>query len=104
MIPGFIGLPAIRRDGTVYGSIAYGSWSTSGYNSIALAAAAITKAGITALGGRLSWDTDGSFGGTWANAAEVYVASYYADQTGTTNDPRLTVVHRSATRRIMVIA
>lgn len=78
---------------TVYGSVAYGSWNTGGYNDISLDTAAITKAGITKLGSRLSWDTDNNFTGTWASGGVTHVASYYADQTGTTNDPKLVVLH-----------
>lgn len=87
---------------SVLGSISYANWSTSARNAIDLLLSAITKAGVTGLGGKISWDTDGSFGGTWASGAACYVVSYYADQTGTTNDPSLTVLYTA--RRTMVIS
>lgn len=92
---------------TSLGSVAYDSWSTSGYNDIALGdVSVVTKAGITKLGGRLEWDRAGTFGGAWASGAFTYQGGYLADNAGTTNDPKLTVVHTApaTARRVMVIA
>lgn len=68
----------------------------SGYNDWTLNAsglAAVTAAGITKFGVRLKWDLDNSFGGVWSSAATTYFRPYYADQAGTTNDPKLVVNH-----------
>ncbi len=78
---------------TVYGSVAYASYSTTGYNDITLTTDSVTKAGITKLGGRNSWDTDNSFTGTWVSGDVSYMQAYSADQTGTSNDPKLTVTY-----------
>ncbi len=82
---------------TTFGNIAYAAYSTSAYNDITLNAsgeAAINKGGITRLGVRLGWDLDGgSFGGSWDAEKETGYSGYYADQTGTTNDPKLVVVY-----------
>lgn len=76
---------------TVYGSVSYASYSTSGYNDISLDVACITKAGITKLGTRLSWDTANSFGGSWSNSANTSFLCYFADNGS--NKPKLTVVY-----------
>lgn len=79
---------------TVYGDVAYASYSTSAYNDITLDAngiSNISKTGISKFGTRLGWDTDNSFGGSWSGGAETSFSGYYADQTGTDNDPKLVV-------------
>lgn len=53
----------------------------------------ITKEGISKFGGRVNWDTDGSFGGTWANLQRAALEVRSADTAGTTNDPKLTVTY-----------
>ena len=87
---------------TVYGGVVYDSFSTSAYNDMSLDSAAVTKAGITKLGVRLNWDTDNSFGGTWASGAASSFQAYTADQSGTTNDPKLVVVYDTARRRVLI--
>lgn len=89
--------------GSALASMAYGSWSTSAYNDFTLAAGDIIKAGITKLGCRLSWDTDDSFGGSWSSGANTSFSCHNADQTGTTNDPKLVVVYDTARRRVMIV-
>lgn len=88
-----------------FGSVPYASFSTSGYNDISLSTGAVTPEGITKLGVRLSWDTDNS-APTWSSGAVTYFEGYYADQSGTTNDPKLTVVHAAPTAdsRIFIIS
>lgn len=79
---------------TVYSSIAIGSISTGAYNTFALDAsgiATISKTGVSKFGARLSWDTDNSFTGTWASLGETEVLFSMAEQSGTTQDPKLTV-------------
>ena len=77
------------------GRITIASWSTAGYNNFTLNAAGISninKTGASWFGTRLSGDFD--------NSEPVYSASliarvniYLADNTGTTNDPKLVVIH-----------
>lgn len=84
---------------TVYASVGQASFSTSGYNDMALDSngiANIDKAGISKFGTRYDWDVTASFGGTWGSNDNVYLNAYFADQTGTTNDPKLTVTHEAA--------
>lgn len=84
---------------TVFAAIALGSISTSGYNDFTLdtnGQANISKTGISKFGTRTSWDTSGTFGGTWGSAQSARLAAYMADQTGTTKDPKLTVTHEAA--------
>jgi len=79
---------------TVYGDLPYSSASTGAYNDITLNSSgesAISTSGITKFGTRTGWDTDNSFGGTWVANSLTYFYGYYADQTGTTSDPKLTI-------------
>ena len=90
---------------TVKATMTYASWSASAYNDFTLAIGDVTKAGITSLGTRLTWDTSGTFGGTWNASTAWSFSCNYADQTGTANDPKLVVVYTSATtRRVMLIS
>ena len=90
---------------TALGSVAYGSFSKSGYNDISCDVSGVTKAGITKIGLRLSWDTDNS-APTWTTGTPVSSFQiYFADQAGTTNDPKLTIVHAPAggARRVFLV-
>ena len=78
---------------SVYGSVTYAGFSTSGYSDISLTVGSTTKAGISKFGGRNSWDTDNSFTGTWSSGAASSMIAYSANQTGTSNDPKLVVVY-----------
>jgi hypothetical protein len=86
---------------TSFGSVAYASWSTTGYNNITLNAsgiAAISKTGVTQFSGQLSWDILNSTTGlTWSNSAGSRFNAYFADQTGTTNDPKLVITYTTPT-------
>ena len=82
---------------TVFASLAISSWnSTDGtYNDLTLDAngiAAVSKTGITKLGGRNSLDVNNT---TPLGLNRVPI--YYADQTGTTKDPKLVVTHATPT-------
>lgn len=77
---------------TVHGSVAYANYSTSAYNDITLTTTSVTKAGITKFGGRNSWDTSGTFSGTWVSGDVSSMQAYSADQADITNDPKLVVV------------
>lgn len=80
---------------TDFGSIAYSSFSTTSYSNIALNASgigAISKTSITKLGTRSGADLDNDQP-TWSATNRVYIEGYYADQMGTTNDPKLIIQH-----------
>lgn len=87
---------------TVFSSIASGSLNAvnggwgGGYNNFTLDAngiANVSLTGISKFWTRLNWDTDNSFGGTWSSNKSSYYNSYLADQTGTSNDPKLTITY-----------
>lgn len=81
---------------TVFSDIAYASFSTSAYNDFSLNASGlsnISKTSISKFGTRTGWDTDNSFGGSWSSGAVTKLTGYMADQTGTSNDPKLTVTY-----------
>lgn len=89
------------------GSVAYSSFSTAGYNDIACDVSVVAKGigAITKLGLRLSWDTDNS-APTWSTGAVTSYQIYFADQAGTTNDPKLTIEHSTpaSDSRIFIIS
>lgn len=89
---------------TPLGSVTYSGFSTAGYNDISCDVSGVTKAGITKIGLRLSWDTDNS-APTWSSGAVSSFQIYTADQAGTTNDPKLTIVHAPAggARRVFLV-
>lgn len=90
---------------TVFASKTYAGWSTSAYNDFTLNAngiANITKGGVSKFGARVNWDTDNSFTGTWASLSDVRFNHYMADQTGTDNDPKLVVVYKTFTPRVVI--
>lgn len=76
--------------------ITYAAFSTSGYNVFTFNAtgrSAITKAGITKLGVRnANYDTANTTP-TWSVGGDTYsyLWAYWADQTGSSNDPKLEV-------------
>lgn len=85
---------------TVFSSITYSSYSISAYNDFTLDAngiANVSKTGISKFGTRMSWDTDGSFGGSWSAVANSSLNAKSADETGTTNDPKLVVEYEAVT-------
>lgn len=88
-----------------FGSISYASYSTSAYNDIDCSSDVITKGGISKIGLRLSWDTQNSFGGSWSSTPAVTsYQMYFADNAGTTNDPKVTVVHTATARRAIIVS
>ena len=71
--------------------IPLGSWNTAGYNDFTLngsGVAAVTKTGISKFALRMAKDISATQP-TGLNYAEMYMA----EQSGTTNDPKLVVVH-----------
>lgn len=78
---------------TSFGSLDQGSWSTSAYNAITINAtglATITFTDVTKFGIRYSSDINNSRPGP--SDSFSYITSYFADQAGTTNDPKLVVI------------
>jgi hypothetical protein len=73
---------------------AYADMTAGSYNDFTLNAtgvAAINKSGITKLGGRESNYDATDTTPTWASGSNAYFYGYFADSTGTTSDPYLTV-------------
>ena len=78
--------------------ITIASWNISGYNAFTLNAvgiAAINTGGITKFGAGLSGDI-GDVEPTWSSLTAVGVRPRFADQSGTSEDPKLVVVHSEA--------
>lgn len=83
---------------TSFGSIGYSSVNTDNttYNTISFNAsgiAAVSKTGITSIGEKISWDMNQSFTGSWSSGADTRVQGIFADETGTSKDPTLTVTY-----------
>lgn len=85
---------------TSFGSIAYASITASSYNDITLNAsgiAAVSTTGVSKFSYQLSWDIlNDTTGITWSSDTQSYYLAYSADQTGTSNDPKLVVEHSAA--------
>lgn len=85
---------------TSFGSLSYASFTNSAYNDITLNSsgeAAISKTGVTKFALRTSWDINNDTTGITFEAADdsaLIVSS--ADVTGTSQDPKLVVVHSAA--------
>lgn len=81
-------------------SVTQENWSTVAYNDTTINAsgiAAINKTGVTKFGIRYGWDFDNTTTGlTWASSGIQKVYGYFADQTGTANDPKLVVNYSSS--------
>lgn len=88
---------AVRDNTTSFGSVAYASYSISGYNDIALnddGKAAVDLDGITKLCTKLGFDILNQ-APTWgAGNPNSRFDAYFADQSGTSQDPKLTVNFR----------
>jgi len=76
--------------------ISVSNWNTSGYNDFTFNStgkAAISKTGITKLGVRdATYDVPNS-APSWENTVESAVYCYFADQTGTNQDPKLVITY-----------
>lgn len=82
---------------TSFGSKTYSSWSTSGYNSITLNSSgqsAVNMTGYTKMAGRMGNDFNNTDPGT--SFASGYIQAYTSEQTGTANDPYLSVTYTAA--------
>lgn len=71
------------------------AWSVAGYNDFTLNGTGIgniDKTGLTWFGTRLDADFD-NLEPTWVSSNNTNIRCHFADQTGTTNDPKLVVEH-----------
>lgn len=83
---------------TAYATVAYASVDAGGstYTTWSLNAGGqgnVSKTGISSFGMRSEWDRSGTFGGVWSSNAESRIQAFYADNTGTSLDPKLTVTY-----------
>ncbi|MBU3969147.1 hypothetical protein KJ991_02975 [Patescibacteria group bacterium] len=81
---------------TSFGSITYASFTINQYNDITLNANGINninKTGISKFSLQLGWDIDNSFTGTWTAFANSAMNIYSAEQTDTSQDPKLVVTY-----------
>lgn len=89
--------------GTIsFGNIPYASFNAGGaYNAISFNAsgiAAISLVGISKFSGQLSWDIlNDTTGLVWSSGASSYHVGFFADHTGTSNDPKLVVTYTTGT-------
>ena len=83
----------ISKFGTVsFASVTMG-YPTTTWDFNADGNGAISKSGITKLGARYKWDLDNVFLGTWSNLGQNLNLFKTADNTGTTQDPKLVVTY-----------
>lgn len=85
---------------TSFASMSYASFSNGVYNTFTLNSNGISnvsKTGISKFGWRLGWDITGTFGGSWVNGQNTAMYVRSADQTGTSEDPYLTVTYTVVT-------
>lgn len=94
----------------VYGSTEFVSrvttWNIGSYNDMtgnASFRSHINKSGNTIIGTRLGWDLDASFSGTWASLANSRFGSSFADETGTAQDPKLTINFETMPKRSQLL-
>jgi len=84
---------------TTFGSVTYAGVTTGAYVDITLNAngrANVTLGGISRFGARGAWDFNNSFTGVWASGGESRLLGYYADEAGTSSDPKLFVDYTPA--------
>jgi hypothetical protein len=87
---------------TSFGNVTYASFDGTDtiYTSITLNASGISniaKTGISKFGSRIDWDRSGTFGGSWVVTSTLRFNIHYADEAGTTQDPKLVVTYSSST-------
>lgn len=89
---------------TSFGSLTISGMSTTAYNDITLNSSGITnisKTGITNFSTQLDVDINNTTP-TWVSFDSTYVAFRFADQTGTTNDPKLTITYTTSAGRTVI--
>lgn len=80
-------------------AITYASYSTTGYNDFALNASglsAVTKTGVSKFSARNANKDVAAVSPSTSASGFTGFNGYYADQTGTANDPQLVVVHTAS--------
>jgi hypothetical protein len=90
---------------TVFASSAVSNFSSTGYKDFTLDSngrSHISKTANSIFGSRISWDTDNSFGGTWASLSATQIKVYQADNSGTSKDPKLVVTHAPPVTNVTV--
>jgi hypothetical protein len=96
---GNLGTTRYATDVTIAGATA----NSSTYTDFALNAtglAAVNKVGITKIGERIGADTDNTEPGSHPGSERARCFAYYADQAGTSTDPKLVVVSSAAAAAI----
>jgi hypothetical protein len=77
-------------------SVAYSAWSASAYNDYNLNAAgiaAVSKTGVSKFSMRNANYDVAATAPPWGSSGAMYFGGYWADQTGTANDPKLVVTY-----------
>lgn len=77
-------------------AITFANWSTTAYNDFALNSsglANISKTGVSKFGIRNANYDVAAVAPTWGSNDRSYMEGYFAEQTGTANDPKLVVTH-----------
>lgn len=86
--------------------ITYAGWNGAGYNAFAFNAtgiASISKTGVSKFGAQNANYDASNVAPTWTNVARSAVSGYYADQLGSTNDPKLEVTYSKAQALITLL-
>lgn len=92
---------------TSFGSVSYSSYSTSAYNDISLNASGVSnvsKTGVSKFGTRGEWDRGGTFSGTWVSGDQSSFGAYFADQSGTSQDPKLVITYTTTVSKVLTVA
>ena len=84
-------------------AITHADASTSAYNDFTLNATGrgniAQGSGVSKFGGRDFYDDEGTSGPTWQSAARSYFSHWFAEDSGTSRDPKLVVVHAAFQKR-----
>jgi len=86
--------------------MAYASWSTTGYNDFTFNATGIgniSKTGVSKFALRnANYDVAGA-SPTWGATARIQFTGYYADQAGTSSDPKLVITYTTTRIRDVIM-
>jgi len=86
--------------------ISYASWDTAGYNDFTLNASgesAVDFTGVSKFGIRDDQYDRANVEPTWDYNSGSFLEGYFADQTGTDNDPKLVITYTVAKRRMIIV-
>ncbi len=81
---------------TSFASVTYAGAVAGAFVDLTLNAsgiANINKSGISAFGAKGGWDFNASFTGSWVSNSESRLLGYYADEAGTTRDPKAVITY-----------